>query len=103
MSEVQKAIEEITCMEKTFPEEAFRVITANKEEALPYLRQAVAYAINKGIELDDDYQLHFYALYLLGEFQDKESFPKIMELVSLPGDTVDYLIGDGITSGLIDI
>lgn len=103
MSEVQRAIEEITCMGKTFPEEAFRVITANKEEAIPYLRQAVAHAINKGIELDDDYQLHFYALYLLGEFQDRESFPKIVELVSLPGDTVEYLIGDGITSGLGDI
>ena len=103
MSEVQKAIEDITCMGKTFPEEAFRIITANKEEAIPYLRQAVAHAINKGIELDDDYQLHFYAMYLLGEFQDRESFPKIVELATLPEKEADYLLGDCITADLREI
>ena len=36
MSEVQNAIEEITHFSETFPKEAFRIITANKEEAIPY-------------------------------------------------------------------
>lgn len=72
-------------------------------KAIPYLREAVDYAVSKGIKLDGDYRLHFYGLYLLGEFQDRESFPKIMELVSLPGDIVEYLIGDGITTELQDI
>ena len=53
--------------------------------------------------MDENYQLHFYALYLLGEFQDKEAFPKIMELVSLPDGTAEYLIGDCITTELRDI
>ena len=53
--------------------------------------------------MDEDKQLHFYALFLLGEFQDRASFSKIMELVSLPGDTVDYLLGDCVTEGLRDI
>lgn len=103
MSEVQKAIEEITYRSKKFPEEAFRVITANKEEAIPYLREAVDCAISKGMELDEDRQLHFYALYLLGEFQDRDSFFRIMELVSLPEDVVEYLIGDCVTTELRDI
>lgn len=103
MSEIQKAIEEITYFSETFPEKAFQIITANKEESVPYLREAVDYAAGKGMGLDEDYQLHFYALYLLGEFQDRVSFSKIMELVSLPSDTVDYLIGDCITENLSDI
>ncbi len=103
MNEVQKAIEEITYMTERFPEEAFQVITSNKEEAIPYLREAVDRAISEGVEVDADRQLHFYALYLLAEFQDRVSFSKIMELVSLPEDTTDYLIGDCKTSGLKDI
>ncbi|MDE7131337.1 MAG: DUF1186 domain-containing protein [Lachnospiraceae bacterium] len=103
MGKVQKAIEEITHLSKTFPKEAFRVITANKEEAIPYLREAVDFAIRKGMALDENYQLHFYALYLLGEFRDKVSFFKIVELISLPGDTVEYLIGDCVTADLRDI
>lgn len=103
MDEVQKAIEEITYFRETLPKEAFRVIVKNKEEAVPYLREAVDYAISKGKSLDENYQRHFYALFLLGELQDRESFPKIMELVSLGSDTVDYLIGDCVTENLREI
>lgn len=103
MNEVQKAIEEIKYRTERFPEEAFQVITSNKEEAIPYLREAVDCAIREGVELDADRQLHFYALYLLAEFQDRASFSKIMELVSLSEDTVEYLIGDCKTEGLRDI
>lgn len=104
MSDLQKAIEEITYWNyNVFPKAAFQVITANKEEAIPYLREAVEHALSKRTDLETNYQLHFYALYLLGEFQDRESFSKIMELVSLPGDDVEYLIGDCITTGLPDI
>lgn len=40
-------------------------------------------------ELDENYQLRFYALFLPGEFQDKE--------------ILDYLIGDAVTFGLSDV
>lgn len=103
MNQLQKAIEEITHLSNIFPEEAFRVITENKEEAVPYLQKAVEYALGKRTELEEDYQCHFYAIYLLGEFRDEEIFPKLVELVSLPGDEVDYLIGDCITSDLHNI
>lgn len=103
MSEVQKAIEEITSLRESLPKAAFRIITANREEAIPYLREAVEYAISKGRMLDENYQLHFYALYLLAELQDKGAFPKIIELVSLPDGIAEYLLGDCITTELRDI
>ena len=103
MSEVQKAIEDIKYLNGSLPKAAFQVIVENKEEAIPYLREAIDYAISKGKMLDENYQLHFYALYLLGEFQDRESFSKIMELTSLPDGIAEYLLGDCITTDLRDI
>lgn len=99
-NETEKAIVEITYRSQSFPEEAFRVITENKEEAKPHLRETLEKAVREKTKLDSDYQLYFYALFLLGQFQDKEAFQKITELVSLPPETVDYLIGDTVTSGL---
>ncbi len=100
---VKKAIEDITYRTKKFPEKPFQIISKNKELAVPYLYSALEKAIIEGDDLDADYQLHFYALFLLGQFQERESFPKIMELASLPAETLDGLIGDAITSSLHDI
>lgn len=100
---VEKAIEAIRYESKKFPEEAFKVITEHKNEAIPILRGAIEKAICEGDELEEGYQLHFYALFLLGEFQDREFFPEIMKLAALPEEVLDYLIGDMITSGLKDV
>lgn len=99
----QKAIEAIIYRSDKFPEKSFQVISENKEFAIPYLVDAIKKAILEKDDLDEDYQLHFYALHLLGQFQEKQSFPLIMELVSLPSDTLDQLIGDAVTSSLPDI
>ncbi len=103
MNELQRAIEEITYKSSRLPEKAFRIIEKNREEAIPYLRASVEYAFAKRNEMEEGYQLHFYALFLLAQFQDREFFPKIIEFVSMPEDELDYLIGDCITSGLRDI
>lgn len=101
--DLQEAIEKITYRSDKFPKKEFEIIRRQRDEAIPYLRQAVEKAVFDRDDLDEDYQLHFYALFLLGEFQDRESFSKIMELASLPSVVLDYLIGDAITSGLPDV
>ncbi len=103
MSELKKAIEEITYASKKFPKKAWEIIVANKEEAIPYLRSAIEKALEEKDELEEDYELHFYALFLLGEFQDREFFSKIIEFASLPSELLDYFIGDVMTDGLNDI
>lgn len=103
MSDLRTAIAKITYVNKAFPGEALKVITENKEEAIPYLRDAIEKAVDEKDDLEDNYQLHFYAFFLLGEFQDRDFFPKLIEFVSLPGETLDHLIGDSITCGLPDI
>ena len=73
MTKVEQAIQEITYRTKKFPGEAFKIISENKKEALPYLRSAIEKALIEREELEETYDLHFYAFYLLGEFQDKAS------------------------------
>ena len=70
---------------------------------MPDLCGAIEKAISEKDSLDPEYQLHFYALHLLGQFQKRDCFPLIMEMVSLPGKVLDYLIGDTVTSTLSDI
>ena len=100
---VQKAIEEITNRTPNFPEKQFQIISENPDLAIPYLNAAIDRAVSEGEDLDENYQLHFYAIFLLGQFQERESFPRIMKLVSLPRDVLDGMIGDAVTSGLQDI
>lgn len=60
-------------------------------------------AVAEKDDLEEDYQLHFYALFLLGEFQDKGAFERIAALACLPSEALDYLIGDAVTEGLSDV
>ncbi len=93
MDELQLALDILKNRTLAFPEQAFKVITADQEAALPYLRAAVDRAVREPDTLDPDEQLHFYALFLLGQFQDKASFSRILDLASLPLETLDVLLG----------
>ncbi|MDE5824697.1 MAG: DUF1186 domain-containing protein [Lachnospiraceae bacterium] len=100
MEELQRAIENVTYFSKKFPKEELELIGANRDEAIPYLREAVKKAVKEKENLDENYNLHLYGIFLLAQFQDREFFPTLMELASLPEDTLDYLIGDVITEDL---
>ena len=103
MNELQKAIEELSGVSRKLPKKAIRTVIKNREEALPYLRRALQKAIEERDELDENYLLPFYALFLLAELHDKEAFPIIMEFAALPGEVLDYMIGDAITEYFKDI
>lgn len=100
MEELQKAVEIITYTGKKFPKEELEQISANRDQAIPYLRNAVEKAVEEREGLDKNYILHLCGLYLLAQFQDREFFPKMMELATLPEETLDYLIGDVLTEDL---
>ena len=100
---ISQAIDNITYISRTFPQAEFDFISENPDDALPMLREAIGKAVEDPRGIGKDYQLHFYAMFFLGQFQDKESFPKLIEMVSLPAEDLEYLIGDAITSGLSDI
>ena len=90
MEELQRAIENVTYFSKKFPKEELELIGANRDEAIPCLRDAVRKAVKEKEDLDENYNLHLYGIFLLAQFQDREFFPTLMELASLPEDTLDY-------------
>ncbi|MDE7310740.1 MAG: DUF1186 domain-containing protein [Eubacterium sp.] len=103
MFELQEALERVSYLTGKFPQEEFQVIRQNFEEAKPYLYAALDKAMVEAEELDENYNLHFYALFFLAEFKDTEAFEKIITLLHLPQDLLDDLIGDLSTSGLDQI
>lgn len=105
MSQLQfnKAIERIKYITPAFPKEEFDIIRQNADKAKPIFYEALASAQADPENVPADYQLYFYALLFLGEFQDRDSFEKIVEFVSMPPDMLDLLLADFITDGLNDV
>lgn len=103
METVKNSIDDITYYNSIFPQKSLENIIRHKDEARPFLYEALEKAVEERDDLEEDYGLHFYALFLFGEFRDKEAFPKIMELVMQPSEVLDYLIGDLVTADLPDI
>lgn len=52
---------------------------------------------------NSEYNLQIYALYLLAQFHEQAAFPKIIEFVSWPEETIDYILGDVVTEDLSSI
>lgn len=52
---------------------------------------------------NSDYILHFYAFYLLAQFKEKEACHRILKLVSMPSEQVDFTFGDLVTESLNSI
>lgn len=51
--------------------------------------------------LDDPTRFdYFYAIYLLAQFRVKELYPLLVDILSLPGDSLEMLFGDALTEDL---
>jgi hypothetical protein len=83
------------------PVEAIREARRHRDQIIPrliaVLQQASAAA---GSGKTPEGNGHFFALFLLAEFQAKEALPAIIEAISLPGDLPFDLFGDAVTSVL---
>jgi hypothetical protein len=47
--------------------------------------------------LEDDYMGHLYALFLLAEFREPRAFATVMNILELPEESLDLLLGDSLT------
>ena len=80
------------------PEEALRTCQRHRELVTPRLIDVLAEAARLGREgTAREGNAHFFALFLLAEFQAKEALPVILEIYSLPEHVLDELVGDAIT------
>lgn len=96
----QKILDLIKDFSEDFPKEALREIQANREDFIPELLDSLDYAYHNAKELCDDgsdYFLHTYAMYLLAEFRENRAFPLLINLLRLPEDEINFILGDGLT------
>lgn len=99
----KEILDNITYIKKRhFPKKELETIIENKEEYIPELIKVLEDTYNNVEELaeKENYFLHIYAIYLLAEFKETKALKVILDLVKLPGDTVDSLLGDIITMDL---
>jgi hypothetical protein len=83
------------------PEKAIREARAHRDETVPKLIEVIRRATAEARAGEPpEGNAHFFALFLLTEFQAKEALPAIIEAVSLPGKLPSDLFGDAITSTL---
>ncbi|MBD3675929.1 MAG: DUF1186 domain-containing protein [Planctomycetaceae bacterium] len=83
------------------PKSAIEAARKHRDQIIPLLIESIAQATErarKGEYVEEN--SHFYAFYLLTEFEAKEALPAIVDSVLLPGETPHDLYGDTITEKL---
>lgn len=83
-----------------FPKEALNAALEQQEAITPYLL-SILKDTTSNFEAVDDYQMDYtFSLYILSKFREKEAFPYVLELASLPDEWPEELLGDCITEAL---
>ena len=99
---LQEALQKIERYDGHYQRKAVNYLLAHPDESIPKLLEILkkvaekpeAYANNRF------YAGHVYALLLLSHFEEPRAHPLIVELASLPGETVFDLFGDLVTENL---
>ena len=98
-AELDRIVAELDEGENKLPEQALREAREHRDLMIPRLievLQATTSAARQGEKPEGN--AHFFAVFLLTEFQAEEAFPAILEAFSLPGDVPSRLFGDAVTS-----
>jgi len=99
---VQEIIDTLTPNSNHFPREALAAAVEHKEELIPHLLDSLDYVCDSADEImekDLSYDLYFYAMYLLAQFREKQAFPKLVRLLRLDDEALEYFLGDVVTEG----
>jgi len=101
MPSVKEIISKISYNDGHFPKRELLEIINRREEAIPVLLDlAIDVRDNHEKYLEDQsYLAHLYSFYLLAQFRVKEFFPVFMDILRLPGEELDELLGDFLTEG----
>jgi tetratricopeptide (TPR) repeat protein len=103
--DVAEIIAELEYLGEAFPREAVAYAVANRDAVIPELLTVLEKYSDNVEELadDDEYMLHFYAMYLLAQFREQRAYPLIVRFFSGPGDAIDEAVGDVVTDDLCRI
>ena len=85
-----------------FPRQELGHLIAHPEESIPMLLNLLK-DINENIDVyyeNDNFIGHLYAFFLLAQFREKQAYPLLTQLFSLPDDKVEEMCNDFITEDL---
>ena len=94
---IEDIAEKLKYLSRPFPQEIVAEAAKHKNEITPKLLEYLDYAYKHHLTLDDSYTGHLYALFLLAEFKEPRAFTTVMNILELPEDSLDLLIGDSLT------
>ncbi|MBI2792219.1 MAG: DUF1186 domain-containing protein [Gammaproteobacteria bacterium] len=81
-----------------FPEAAIEAAIEKQNEMIPILLDILDDALKDYDLLESDCLAPIYAMYLLAKFREKRAFPKIIEILELPDQSAELILGpDGVT------
>ena len=97
--EIDRILKEFSHLKEKFPRRAVEEAINAKDEIAPKLLEILEKTIEraKHAPVSPEYMGHLYALYLLSQFREPKAYPLIVELFSLPEDTVESLLEDSLT------
>lgn len=83
-----------------FPKEALNAALNQQEEITPHLLNILKNVIADHESIKMEQMDYIFSLYVLSKFREKEAFPYILAMASLPGELPEDLLGDCITEAL---
>jgi hypothetical protein len=103
--EIPEILERLRYNHGHFEKAAVLAAIERREEITPKLLEIVEDARVRAEELakDDDYFAHFYALFLLGQFRERQAYRPIFELFSVRPEVLERLTEGFITDGLAPV
>ncbi len=96
--ELEQIVADLDVELNVLPEDALRAAQRRRADIVPYLVSLIEKANLSALTgVSTTGNGHFFALFLLTEFQAKEALPAILDVLRLPGVTAYELYGDAIT------
>jgi hypothetical protein len=88
-----------------YPSEAVKYALEHKEEAVPELLEILEYTLINVDDLcmDNNYLIHFPAIYILAYFREPKAYDYIIRIASLPDEQIFDLLGDTVTEDFKNI
>lgn len=101
--EIKDILEELSVFgnDRPVPKEALAEAVRHKEEIVPILLDSLdaIYEKARAREMEEDfddpvYGLSAYAVFLLAEMREQSAYPKLLRLLTLDSDDLDFALGD---------
>lgn len=97
---LKKAFKEIHFYRGVAPTQAYEILIQNPSSSTPRLLEIIQQTIQRHDHTGDYYVAHIHALLLLAELREKKAYPLVINLLNLPFDSIDKLLGDMLTESI---